>query len=513
MKKSMKSLVGIAMGAMLLVGGCAGEAKELAVIEEPEIIVEEVEEPEEIVEESVEEILPMSINVDTNNKTYYFEDGEDAYLYLQYCDVTVEGDGYAKLKRNIENWSMQRSEGLRSLYSTFEESASAEAAENEEFYGYSLYQTVTTARADSAVVSLLDDTYQYTGGAHGIFYRDGITFDSESGIRLELADVFYDYDAFAADAKERIIYELREDYGEELFDDYTTFVEELWMENSEPQWYLDASGIVIVLEEGSVGPYSIGTPEIHLPYAEFAPYIKEEYLPGTSEGVAVFGANQEIYLTLPGQAEEMPMMLVSELHEEEMYNSLWLGQNELLLESYVVLEKAYIVTTEEETYCLIDVDMASDDHRTTIYRLTDGVIEKTAEVHAAIDSGNVNSHEIKMESWVYLLGTYGGVRNYHFDENGAFITEDTEYVLSRNEFVLTTTVDLPITLEEAESTLPAGSRIILNATDGETYAKFTIQETGQTGILNVQRDTEKGYSFLINGMNESDCFEILPYAG
>ena len=511
MKKRMKSLGLLGIALLLCLTGCQKEQETPEAEEIPEIIVEEVMESEEVISE-VTEPLPLSIYIDTYNKTYYFEDGEDAYLYLRYCDVTVEGDEYGKLKRNVENWSMERSEGLRSLYTSFEESANAAAEGSEEFYGYSLYQTVTVARADEVIVSLLDDTHQYMGGADSLFYREGINFDAVSGKKLKLSDLFYDYEAFKEDAKERILYELRDAYGEELFESCITVIEESWQDEAEPEWYLDASGVVIVLQENTVGPQIIGLPEIHLPYAEFAPYMKEEYFPGTFQGVASFKQNQEIFLTLPGIAEEIPMMLVSELQEDEMYHSLWLGQNELPLETYLVLEDAFIVRTEDEVYCLLEADMGSDDYVTYIYRVTNGVLEKEGEVFAAIDSGNINPHEIKMESWVFILGTYGGVKNYHFDENGDFATEDTEYVLERNEFVLTTTVDMPVVLEEAKSVLPAGSHIILNATDGENYVRFTIQETGQKGILELQKEAGNHY-FSINGMNENDCFEILPYAG
>ena len=70
-----------------------------------------------------------------------------------------------------------------------------------------------------------------------------------------------------------------------------------------------------------------------------------------------------------------------------------------------------------------------------------------------------------------------------------------------------------MTLEDAESTLPAGSHIVLTATDGETYVKFTIQETGQTGVLNVERNETDYYKLTIDGMSEYECFEDLPYAG
>ena len=232
----------------------------------PEIIVEEVvpETPEE-----TENEIPLSIHTKVNDKTYYFEDGENAYLYLQYCDVTVEGDGYEKVKRNIENWSLERSEGLRSLYTSFEEQAVASGVqEQEDFYGYTLYQTVQTARVDDAVVSLLDDTSQYIGGNHGEFYREGINFDTQTGKRLELSQLFTDYDHFIEDAKERIIYELKDRYADELAADYESTVGAMWQDGKEPQWYLDASGIVIVLQEYSVGAYSMGAPDTCFPYSE-----------------------------------------------------------------------------------------------------------------------------------------------------------------------------------------------------------------------------------------------------
>ena len=248
-------------------------------------------------------------------------------------------------------------------------------------------------------------------------------------------------------------------------------------------------------------------------YAEFAPYIKEAYLPGNGDGIASFSVNQELFLKLLGSYEEVPMMLQYESTEENTSCSLWLGENEKILDDYMVIEDSYLIQRGDEVYCLIEADMASDDYVTYVYRLTEGVIEEITQLGAAIDQGNVNSENVVMESWVYMLGTYGGVKTYHFDDNGEFVTDDTEYLLHKNTYALTTTVDLPVTLEDAESTLPAGSHIVLTATDGETYVKFTIQETGQTGVLNVERNETDYYKLTIDGMSEYECFEDLPYAG
>lgn len=514
MKKRLRQLTALGLATMLILSGCAEDTKEenIAPVTPEEEVVETIV-PEVEVEEQEEELLPLSVNIATNHKTYYFEGGEQAYLHLQYCDAEVEGDEYASLKRNVEKWSMERSEGLRSLYSTFEEVAAMEAEGNEAFDGYSLYHTLAASRADEKVLSLRDDTYQYIGGAHGSFYRYGVVFDSESGKKLALRDIISDWENFSQDAISYMTYQLNENYGEELFDDYVTTIEGLWAEDAEPDWYLDATSIVIVLQEYMVGPYVMGTPEVHLSYAEFAPYMKEAYLPGNGDGIASFDVNQELFLKLFGSYEEVPMMLQYESTEENTNYSLWLGENEKILDDYMVIEDSYLLQRGDEVYCLIEADMASDDYVTYVYRLTEGVIEEVTQLGAAIDQGNVNSETVVMESWVYLLGTYGGVKTYHFDDNGEFVTDDTEYLLHKNTYALTTTVDLPVTLEDAESILPAGSHIVLNATDGETYVKFTIQETGQTGILNVERNETDYYNVTINGMNEYDCFEDLPYAG
>lgn len=510
MRKRMKQLAALGLAIMLVLGGCAEEPKEEPAVTAPEEEVIEVVEPE--VEET-EEIFPLKVNVTTNHKTYYFEESQRPYLYLQYCDVEVSGDEYANLKRNVEKWSVERSEGLRSLYGDFQELAGEDAESDENFYGYSLYQTITTARADHRILSLRDDTYQHTGGTHGMFFREGVTFDAESGKKLELRDLVNDWDNFVTEASAGVVYYLKENYSEELVEDYVEIIEAMWTEDTEPDWYVDASSIVIVLQEYMVGPYSMGTVEVHLPYADFVHYIKETYLPGTEACVALLEKNQELYLKLPGIYEEVPMMLQYEWVDEDLNCSLWLGENEKQLGYFDVLKEAYVVKNEEDIYCLVQVDMASDDYVTHVYRLTDGVIEEVSVLEASIDQGNINTEEIQMSSWVYMLGTYGGVKTYHFDKDGKLATEEEEYRLPNNSYVLTTTAELPVTMEEAESSLPAGSHIVLTATDGETYVKFVIQETGQTGTLEVQRETDDSPGITIAGMNESDCFENLPYAG
>ena len=516
MKKRMKQMLAFGVAMMLVLGGCAEKQEEPVNEETPKVEENQMTEGEDTLTEiksEQEKTEIIRINIDTNRKNYYFEGTEDVYLYLQYCDVTAEGGENENLKKNIENWSIEQNEYLRSQADFFEGYAVEDQESNAEtFEPYSLLQSVSAARIDGRVVSLIADLYYYDGGDHWKGYREGVNFDAQSGKRLALSDLFIDFENFKSYAVERMIYQLEKNYGEVLFEDYMETVEKMWQYDMEPRWYFDASGIVLVLEQYLVGPHSIGTPEIYLPYGEIKQYIKEAYLPEDQDGIALFRQNQEVYLHLPN-GEEISMMLRSELKDDMMYNSLWVGQQEFSLQDYVAVQSAYVVRCDDELYCLVEVDEASDDYKTYIFRLTEGKIEKVEELYAGIDQSNMNVHGIRIHETIYLLGTYSGVKNYHFDENGEFVTEDTEYVLAQNSFVLTTKTDIPVTLEGSESVLPTGSHIILTATDDETYAKFTIQETGQNGMMMVERNENDYYRITIGGMDENDCFELLPYAG
>ena len=155
--------------------------------------------------------------------------------------------------------------------------------------------------------------------------------------------------------------------------------------------------------------------------------------------------------------------------------------------------------------------MGSADYVTYIYRLTENDAKEVAQIGASIDTAKINVNEIVMESWVYLLGTYGGIKTYRFDDLGNFATSDTEFILERKTYVLTTTADLPVEISGEDNMLPKGSHIVLNATDNESYVTFTITETGQTGMMKIQRGDD--YFVKIHGMDETECFEELPYAG
>lgn len=520
MKENKKKWMALWMVLLLGIAGCGKQQEQTEREQEP--VVEVEQKPEIVPEEEGKEEVPLHISTEKHMKTYYLEDEETPYLYLQYCDVSVEGEAYENLRRAVENWSLEKSEELRGIYQTYEEPAKTEALlKGDEFYPAAVYQNVYLARADEAVVSLVEEMQENGSISDGTYTETftGLNYETATGKKLGLRDIITDWNAFSEAVIAKMIPECAEDQEgtceETPAGDYESNVRALFEEGQEPDWYLDASGIKLEFDRSllETDGMEAGNVKISLSYAEAGQYLKEAYLPKNTDGIALLKENEEVELSLGNGQEKVSFVLQCDWQEEMPTAFVKLGEKKMDLDTFSTIGKNYLIHKDGEIYCLIQYDCASDDYVTNVYRLTDGALTKTDHVEAAVDSGSVSPWKIVMEKWVYVLGTYGGKQTYQFTEEGKLVTEDTEYQLAGNDFVLTTKLDLSVTMEEQETTLPAGSHVILTATDDESYVKFIIQETGQSGSLKISRNAKEYYRVVVDGRDEYDCFEVLPYAG
>jgi hypothetical protein len=91
--------------------------------------------------------------------------------------------------------------------------------------------------------------------------------------------------------------------------------------------------------------------------------------------------------------------------------------------------------------------------------------------------------------------------------------DSSDYTAQDWDWSMITSALVPVTLDGQTSptTLPVGTRLIPINTDGETYVHF-ITEDGTKGTIYVTFNSDSwGYS--IDGIDEYDLFENLPYAG
>ncbi len=144
------------------------------------------------------------------------------------------------------------------------------------FLPRSLTRTASVERGDGAVLSLLCVDYAYTGGSHGKGDYVGMCFNTMTGAKLALSDIFTDTGALGAKAAEAVEAQAAAMDESEGFSGLREFVDSA-LEGG--HWYLNNEGLALVASEGEIAPESSGSFTFVLPYAELEGLIKPEYVP------------------------------------------------------------------------------------------------------------------------------------------------------------------------------------------------------------------------------------------
>lgn len=144
------------------------------------------------------------------------------------------------------------------------------------FLPRSLTRTASVERGDGTVLSLLCVDYAYTGGSHGKGDYVGMCFNTMTGAKLALSDIFTDTGALGAKAAEAVEAQAAAMDESEGFSGLREFVDSA-LEGG--HWYLNNEGLALVASEGEIAPESSGSFTFVLPYAELEGLIKPEYVP------------------------------------------------------------------------------------------------------------------------------------------------------------------------------------------------------------------------------------------
>ncbi len=151
-------------------------------------------------------------------------------------------------------------------------------------------RSVSVARIDSRVLSLLYNDYMYTGGAHGSYGYEGYCFDLSDGHLITLQELSSDYDSLAAFLVDYMVRMVESD--EELAQRIdTTFLPEgsgyaelLSPLLREGSWYFGSEGLVIFPDLYEISSYAAGIVEFTIPYDALAGYIDDKWMPAEVQG-------------------------------------------------------------------------------------------------------------------------------------------------------------------------------------------------------------------------------------
>lgn len=117
-------------------------------------------------------------------------------------------------------------------------------------------------------------TEQYTGGAHGMYWFHNYVFNMNSQKRLVLDDILIKGKKSALErlAKQKYhAYLKKHDIEPKEFAD-------MWAFYLTENFTFDNKGLLLVYQPYEITPYVMGSPELHISYAELSGIIKAEYL-------------------------------------------------------------------------------------------------------------------------------------------------------------------------------------------------------------------------------------------
>ncbi len=133
-------------------------------------------------------------------------------------------------------------------------------------YSYSSYPS-EVFYFDGDRFSFLQMDYDYTGGAHGMPYWEGYTFDLHTGQRLLLSDLIENSEEELKEIVVRYFDDYLSQAPERFWEDALKIVEESTSLSS--RFYLTEEGITFYFEPYALASYADGFQEVTIPYGEF----------------------------------------------------------------------------------------------------------------------------------------------------------------------------------------------------------------------------------------------------
>lgn len=528
MKKRQRILAVLLAGSMVMTAGC-GSRKGLTEEPAPADRGEETEtaggqdgpeNPESSENGEGSEGVPQ-IRFVQKTADDYDENSGQWLLHVEYQMAEATG-GSDEVEQAVLEWSESQAdeiEGLRKSYAlaAAEDGASAESFD---YYRSSITQQLEISRVDSRVISLIERNSEYTGGAHGSYGSDGVTFDAKSGEILELSDLLTDTDGFQEKAEEFILGRLSEREAEGLFPDYENTIRQMW--KNDPDWYLDAAGITFSFDPYLLGPWAMGEVMVTVPYDELRDCMAEAYMPerlvSLSAAMAARVPEGESVRLYASPLDSQPVTLRVWLDDgEEEYGPVRIEMDgvQAETESFVRIGDIFLMCPQDgRTFLVFDADYASDDFVTFVFELKDRLLVE-CDRKEGLRIGAVNTDSLT--GWMHLdvLGSYSGRMDYTLGADGQLEALGDWYEIPVSDVSwreLNVIRELPVRIGEEETTLPAGSRICITAADGAGNVRFRESSTGVEGEISCERE-EDGWTLTINGISENEYFEAIPYAG
>lgn len=440
-----------------------------------------------------------------------YREADYEYLTASYDKAEIIGDDYTALKEAVDDWMAQYGKEFSERTTQYVEECKMQREDMQDGeMTYSDEMNLFVERMDSHVTSFLVGEYEYVGGAHGYYGMYGMNYDSATGeeITFDMLGDIQDVVLQKADEEiEKVRAESDDEYGFEGYEN----ARDTMFEN--PVWYLDSEGFVLIFNTYEIGAYAEGNLTVEVPYDQM-PGFNEKYLPRDDFYSCILGGNYENERDFDGDGVTDRLKVWIEWDEDENSN-ICISYNEQLMElgygsnlDYVY----YVHDSDDRNYILFSYDAMSDDFVTELYEIKNGSLTEIQTIEGSISV--IAGDRVGMNVTVNVLGTYGAYRSYRIEE-GAFVPVEERFDLWNEErqrkVVLAADVKGSVMTEDGmmEKEFVSGTALYLVNTDGESVVGFYLDD-GTYGELYFSR---KDWTIYIDGVEEYELFEELPYAG
>ena len=247
------------------------------------------------------------------------ETGDDNVSYMSPTVFMPErSDAAAKINESLEALATEyTTKTYQDNYGHYTQNIGDGTAKGLSAFG--MERTIRSQRTDSGVISLrvVD---RASLGTTNTLKISGISYDSQTGDELKLADLGSSSEKLVNTVSEKILVSFNEDpkYQGVFFNEgYTETIKSLV---SDGHWYLSADGIVIIANPGEMADAAAGFYEFTVPYSELGDVISKDYIPSAdldgSEGdvsVEFAADNSAADLTFLGSpaAEDIKSLILS----------------------------------------------------------------------------------------------------------------------------------------------------------------------------------------------------------
>lgn len=387
-------------------------------------------------------------------------------------------------------------------------------------------------RADSQVLSLLERTISYAGGAHGDAAYDTVNLDARTGAEIPLSDVVADQQLFLKAIKE----ELLKKYGKDMFFDELDENIKSRLEGEgdlKPDWTLDPQGITIYFSDYDIAPYASGTQNVTLLYSAYGDLLTDQYRPAVGEGyISGFYDYYDFSVDTDGDGQPEGVSVNYSKDQDsdyiEEFEVTVNGKNVSVknlsayeVNQYIVYTSTgrtflYVWTMEDSDYMtlhLFDISSGRPEAAGSVAVSPYSVLNEEDEDYSVYHQEITDPGHLALQTRFDILSTYFAGKNYSVTDDPNPETSDPYFMvngtitLKSKKEVTGDVVDEDGNVVEESVKIPAGSAFTFYRTDGKDKVDTKLED-GRIFRITVEGD----YPPMVNGVDANELFEQLYYA-